>query len=133
MQPVLAQPPARPSPKPRQRGFDPLRVGRIFAEGVLVADGLRPVSSPISVSNQPPASSPRDLPASASPHLPKRSSRNASSSRARSPTLRMPSCVQVLLRHLADARHFAHVERREKRASWPGITHSTPFGLAWSD
>ena len=41
--------------------------------------------------------------------------------------------VQVLLRHLAHARHLAHVERRQKGGLDPGGIQMTPLGLAWSE
>jgi hypothetical protein len=102
-------------------------------KGVLVADGFRPFAAPISVSNQPPASRPRDLPASARPHLPKRCSRKASSRRARSPTLRMPSAFRCFSVTLPTPGTLRTSSGARKAASWPGITHSTPLGLAWSE
>ena len=60
---------------------------------MLVADGARPLVFPMSASNQPPASSPRDFPESATPSAPKFCSSQRWSREARSPTLRMPcSC-----------------------------------------
>ena len=92
-----------------------------------------PSSAPISVSNQPPASRPCDLPASARPHLPKRCSRKASSRRARSPTLRMPSACRFFSVTLPTPGTLRTSSGARKAASCPGITHSTPLGLAWSE
>ena len=70
--------------------------------------------SPISPSNQPPASSPRAFPASARPHCPKRSSRNVASSARQIADFADAAGMQIALRHFADARNLAHIERRQK-------------------
>jgi len=41
--------------------------------------------------------------------------------------------VQLLLRHFAHARNLAQSSGARKAGSCPGITHSTPLGLAWSE
>ena len=94
-----------------------------------------PSSSPISVSNQPPASRPRDLPASASPHLPKRCFEKLLVEPRQVADLANAERVQVLLRHFADARHFAHIERREERGLLPGDDpqHAVRLGLVGAD
>ena len=67
--------------------------------------------------------------------MPKRCSRKASSRRARSPTLRMPSALKLLLRHFAHAGNFAHVERREKGRFLPRNhpQHAIGLGLVGAD
>ncbi len=97
---------------------------------------LPPVStSAISSSNHPPASCPRALPASDKPHLPNRCSRNASSSAARSRTLRMPHRVEILLRHLADAGNLADIQRPQELRLLTGHDpqHSMWLGLIGSN
>ena len=93
------------------------------------------MSSPTAALNQPPASRPRALPASARPHCPKRFSRKSLSRAARSPTLRMPQIVESLFGRFADSRNFADVERREKSRflAWDHPEDAVGLGLIGSD
>ncbi len=94
-----------------------------------------PSSAPISLSNQPPASRPRDLPASARPHLPKRCSRKVFVEARQVPDLADAQRVKLLLRHFAHARDLAHVERREKGRLLPRNhpQHAIGLGLIGAD
>ena len=75
---------------------------------------LGSLSSPTSPSNQPPASMPRDFPASARPHWPKCSSRKSFVERGQVADLADAPGVQILFGDFADAGNLADVERREE-------------------
>ena len=90
---------------------------------------LGSVSAPTSLSNQPPASSPRALPARASPHFPKRSSRKVSSKRAEVSDLANAQAVQVLFGDFADAGNLAHVERSQEVCFLSGHDPEHAVGL----
>src|SRR5438067_6143937 len=116
-----------------QGSFQLLGISRVFIVGMLVADRLGISIGPPSLSNQPPASSPRALPASASPHFPKRCSRKLSSKRARSLTLVTPRpfrCRSVIFPTPGISRTSSGAR---KLTSCPGTIQRTPFALALAD
>jgi hypothetical protein len=131
-QPVLAQTPSHHLRKPRQHRFQhfPSAVSSPNVCSWLIDFGSS--LSPISPSNHPPASRPCDLPARASPHFPNFCSRNRSSNRARSPTLRMPNSCSRCSPCFTDARNLADVERR-KESPPPHPARSIARRSAWPD
>ena len=96
---------------------------------------LAPTSAPTSVSNQPPASRPRDLPASARPHFPKRSLEVGFVEARQVAHFADAERVQILLHDLADAGNLADVERREEVGLLAGNDpqHAVGLGLIGGD